>query len=115
MTLRGGNACGQQESVLEVIDIKDKANPTLAARYELVNPYGLGVKDNLLFVSDGTAGLKLFNKADPLNIKLIKQFQAIQAKDVIPLNDILLMIGENMLYQYEYKNNDIYLISEYQL
>tara|TARA_R110002167_G_scaffold95331_7_gene253962 strand:+ start:1290 stop:2531 length:1242 start_codon:yes stop_codon:yes gene_type:complete len=115
VTLRGGNACGQQESVLEVIDIKDKANPTLAARYELVNPYGLGVKDNLLFVSDGTAGLKLFNKADPLNIKLIKQFQAIQAKDVIPLNDILLMIGENMLYQYEYKNNDIYLISEYQL
>ncbi|MDA9344052.1 hypothetical protein N9R06_03035, partial [Algibacter sp.] len=62
LTLRGGNLCGQLESVLEVIDISDKTNPTLAARYELENPYGLGIKDNMLYVCDGTAGLKLFER-----------------------------------------------------
>ncbi|WP_242202647.1 LVIVD repeat-containing protein [Aestuariivivens insulae] len=38
LTLRGGNPCGQQESVLEVIDISDKASPELVGRYTLGNP-----------------------------------------------------------------------------
>jgi len=65
LTLRGGNLCGQQESVLEVINISDKSNPELVATYILVNPYGLGLKDDLLFVCDGTAGLKIFDKSNP--------------------------------------------------
>ena len=49
LTLRGGNLCGQDESVLEVIDISNKTTPTLAARYELENPYGLGIKGKYPF------------------------------------------------------------------
>lgn len=115
LTLRGGNNCGQQESVLEVIDIKDKAKPTLAARHTLENPYGLGIKSNTLFICDGTAGLKLFNKVDPLKINMIKQFKNIQAKDVIPLDDKLLMIGGDTLYQYNYVLDGVQLISSFSL
>ncbi|GAA4964481.1 hypothetical protein GCM10023315_11640 [Algibacter aquimarinus] len=115
LTLRGGNLCGQQESVLEIIDISDKSNPVLAARHELENPYGLGIKDNLLFVCDGTAGLKLFNKTDPLKVKELKNIKNIQSKDVIPLQNSLLMIGDETLYQYEYLQNDVRLISSYSL
>lgn len=115
LTLRGGNLCGQDESVLEVIDIADKSNPTLEARYELENPYGLGIKGNALFVCDGTSGLKLFNKENPLDIKLIKKFENIQSKDVIPLEDKLIMIGDNMLYQYNYVGNSVTLLSMYSL
>ena len=115
VTLRGGNLCGQQESVLEIIDIKDKSNPTLAARHELKNPYGLGIKENMLFVCDGTAGLKLFDKSNPLDIKQVKTLKNIQSKDVIPLQNALLMIGDNTLYQYEYLQNDVRLISSYSL
>jgi len=115
LTLRGGNNCGEQESVLEVIDIKDKTKPTLAARYKLENPYGLGIKSNTLFVCDGTAGLKLFNKEDPLKINMIKQFKNIQAKDVIPLDDKLLMIGGDTLYQYNYVLDGVQLISSFSL
>ena len=111
LTLRGGNNCGQQESVLEVIDIKDKTKPTLAARYTLDNPYGLGIKNNTLFICDGSAGLKLFNKEDPLNLYMTNQFKNIQSKDVIPLEDKLLMIGGETLYQYIYVQNGVQLIS----
>ncbi len=115
LTLRGGNLCGQQESVLEVIDISDKSLPTLAGRYTLENPYGLGIKEHTLFVCDGSSGLKLFNKENPLDIKLIKKFENIQSKDVIPLDDKLIMIGDNVLYQYNYVGNSINLISTYAL
>ncbi len=115
LTLRGGNLCGQDESVLEVINISDKTTPTLAGRYELENPYGLGIKGNTLFVCDGTSGLKLFNKENPLDISLIKSFKNIQSKDVIPLDDKLLMIGDRVLYQYNYAGDSISLISTYTL
>lgn len=115
LTLRGGNSCGQLESVLEVIDISDKTNPVLAARHELENPYGLGIKENMLFVCDGTAGLKLFNKSNPLDIEQLRTINNIQSKDVIPLQNSLLMIGGDVLYQYEYLEDNVNLISSYSL
>ncbi|WP_248724058.1 LVIVD repeat-containing protein [Seonamhaeicola sp. ML3] len=115
LTLRGGNACGQIESVLEVIDIHDKSNPTLAKRYTLENPYGLGIKSNMLYVCDGTAGLKLFNRNTPVDLDLVRTIGDIQATDVIPLQDKLIMIGDNTLYQYSYLENNISFLSAFTL
>lgn len=115
LTLRGGNACGQLESVLEVIDISDKANPTLAARHTLDNPYGLGFMNNSLFVCDGTSGLKVFDKTNPLELQQIQTFPNVHAKDVIPLNNSLLMIGDGVMYQYQYDDNGLQLLSTYSL
>ncbi|UKM64855.1 hypothetical protein GSB9_01413 [Flavobacteriaceae bacterium GSB9] len=115
LTLRGGNACGQLESVLEVIDVSDKSKPALVARHELENPYGLGAKGHSLFVCDGTAGLKLFDKTNPLEVSFVKSYAEIQAKDVIPLEDKLLMIGGDTLYQYNYVENGVELLSTFQL
>jgi len=115
LTLRGGNLCGQLESVLEVIDIKDKSNPSLVNRYTLDNPYGLGVKGNQLYVCDGTAGLKIFKRETPKDLKMVTRLENVQAKDVIPLENKLLMIGGNTLYQYAYKENNVELISSYLL
>ncbi|PQV51326.1 LVIVD repeat-containing protein [Jejuia pallidilutea] len=115
LTLRGGNVCGQQESVLEVIDIKDKSHPKLAERYILENPYGLGIKDNMLYVCDGTAGLKLFKRNTPVDLSLVKTLKNVQAKDVIPLENSLIMIGDNTIYQYKYMINNVALISAYSL
>ena len=115
LTLRGGNACGQLESVLEVIDVSDKSKPVLVARHELENPYGLGAKGHSLFVCDGTAGLKLFDKTNPLEVSFVKSYAEIQAKDVIPLEDKLLMIGGDTLYQYNYVENGVELLSTFHL
>jgi len=115
LTIRSGNNCGDQESVLEIIDISDKSAPTLAATYSLDNPYGLGFKDNNLFVCDGESGFKVYDKTNPLDLQLVQTFSSLNAKDVIPLSNTLLMIGDNILYQYEYNNGSIDLISTYQL
>lgn len=114
LTLRGGNACGQDLSVLEVIDISDKSNPTLVAQHMLDNPYGLGFKDDLLFVCDGTSGLKVFDKTNPLDLQLLNTYSNVDATDVIPLENRLLMISANALYQYDYDTeNSIELISTF--
>lgn len=115
LTLRGGNACGQMESVLEVIDISDKTKPTLAARHVLYNPYGLGIKENTLYVCDGSSGLRVFDKSNPLDLQQTQVFEEVHAKDVIPLNKSLLMIGDKALYQYTYNEHVLELISTYQL
>lgn len=115
LTLRGGNACGQLESVLEVIDVSKKENPTLVGRYTLGNPYGLGIKANTLFVCDGTSGLKLFDKTNPLSLKALDTFRDIQARDVIPLEKALLLIGNNTIYQYSYTDSGVELISSFTL
>ena len=112
LTLRGGNDCGQEFSVLEVIDISNKFSPTLVNQHVLDNPYGLGFKGNSLFVCDGTSGVKVFDKTNPLNMQIVAAFPNVQAKDVIPLSDKLLMISDNALHQYEYDTeNSIVLIS----
>jgi len=115
LTIRGGNLCGQQESVLEVINISNKNYPELVATYSLENPYGLGLKDNLLFVCDGEAGLKVYDRSNPVELTMLSVFGDIHAKDVIPLEETLLMIGDEVLYQYEYSENGINHLSTYQL
>ena len=75
----------------------------------------MGIKDDVLFVCDGTAGLKLFERETPKDLKLVNTLKNIQAKDVIPLENSLIMIGGNTIYQYEYKENSIGLISEFKL
>jgi hypothetical protein len=78
-------------------------------------PYGLGIKNNLIFICDGEAGLKVYNKANVLDLKLVNHFADIQTYDVIPLNEHLLMVGDNHLYQYEYLDDHIQLLSSFSL
>lgn len=113
VTLRSGNLCGAAESVLEVIDITNKSNPVKIKSYTMENPYGLGIKDQMLFVCDGTAGLKVFNKTDVLNLQITNQFKNINTFDVIPLDDKLLLVGQNTLFQYKYVQNNIELMSTF--
>ncbi len=115
VTLKGGNFCGTAESGLYVVDVSNLENPELKVIYPMVGPNGLGIKGDTLFVCDGTAGLKVYDKSNAPNISLINTFEDIVAYDVIPLSSSLLMIGEGTLYQYEYVNNDIRLLSTLQL
>jgi hypothetical protein len=115
VTLRGGNDCGATESGLFVIDITDLKKPFEVKSYPMDGPYGLGIKDNLIFICDGNSGLKVYNKENVLDLKLVNHFEEIQTYDVIPLSNQLLMVGDQVLYQYEYLENQIRLLSEFSL
>lgn len=115
VTLRGGNACGATESGLFIVDISDITSPKLEISYSMDEPYGLGVKDEKLFVCDGASGLKVFDKTDVNSLKPLNHFKDIVTFDVIPLDENLLMVGDETLYQYEYVENNIQLLSIFEL
>jgi hypothetical protein len=115
VTLRGGNMCGATESGLFIVDISDIANPELVKTYPMDGPYGLGVKGEKLFVCDGASGLKVYDKTNVQDLVQLNHFKDIDTFDVIPMEDNLLMIGKEVLYQYEYLDNKIELISTFEL
>ncbi len=115
ITLRAGNSCGALDSSLQIVDITDLYNPKLKKSYAMDNPYGLGIKNNLLFICDGTSGLKVYDKTNVEDLQLVDHFKDINTFDVIPLGDHLLMIGEEVLYQYAYTENGINLLSQFSL
>jgi hypothetical protein len=106
VTLRTGTMCTNGQNLLEVIDISSVTNPFLVKSYPMFNPHGLGVDGNLLFVCDGAAGLKIYDKTDPLGIitHQVAHYPDFDTFDVIPLNEILMLVGEGGIYQYDYSN-----------
>ena len=68
-----------------------------------------------LFVCDGDSGLKVYDKSNVEDLQALNHFKNINTFDVIPLENTLLMVGEDVLYQYEYLDNDIALLSTLQL
>jgi len=102
VTLRAGNLCGEATSQLDVINISNIINPKWEQSYPLHEPYGLGIDNKTLFVCDGEAGLKVYDTTDPKNLLKITTFPDVNAIDVIPFNGLLMMIGKDGLYQYDY-------------
>ena len=102
VTIRGGNLCGQNISLLQVVNISNPSAPVLQASYNMKEPYGLGIDGNTLFVCD--EGLTIFDATDPVltGTMKIKQFSSIHGYDVIPYNGTLILIGNDGLYQYDY-------------
>ncbi|UII25087.1 hypothetical protein LVD15_17455 [Fulvivirga maritima] len=118
VTLRSGTECEGFTNQLEVIDISDLTNPKLLHTYEMTNPHGLGKDGNLLFICDGSDGLKVFNAEDisDINNNMLEHYKDIQAYDIIPFQNIAMMIGEDGLFQYDYSDMDnITLLSHIQI
>jgi len=115
VTLRTGNFCVGNVNQLEVIDISNLRFPTLVKTYPMSNPHGLGVDNHTLFVCDGTAGLKMYDATNVREIdkNLLAHHKDINAVDVIPFNDVLMMIGQDGIFQYDYSNpQDIKILSK---
>jgi hypothetical protein len=106
VTLRSGNACQGFTNQLDVIDIKNLYSPALIKTYPMLNPHGLGLDGATLFLCEGNYGLKVFDISDILNIDdhLLKFYDEFDAYDVIPYNNILIMIGNDGLYQFDYSD-----------
>jgi hypothetical protein len=114
VTLRDGNECGGFTNQLEVVNISNIFNPVLEHTYPMHNPFGLGIRNSVLFICDGDEGLKVYDASDvsQIDANQLAHFENIQAFDVIPLHNLLLMIGDDGLYQYDYSDlQDIRQIS----
>lgn len=106
LTLRSGTDCGGVENELQVIDISNKSFPKLKETFDMTNPHGLALDDDLLFLCDGEDGLKIFNAHNPLEAGsyMLYHFDNIQANDIILNDGNAILIGDHGIYQYNYTN-----------
>jgi hypothetical protein len=104
VTLRSGTGCRFGQNLLDVINIADPRKPQVVQSLPMLNPHGLGIDGNVLFVCEGEHGLKVFDATNPANL-VEKQFiKGIRTYDVIPRNKVLLVVGEDGLMQYDYSD-----------
>lgn len=115
VTLRGGNECGSTVNRLDVYSLSENYDmATSEYSYNMTEPYGLGIDDDILFVCDGIKGLQIFDASDisAIDRHKLTSFPDIKAFDVIPFDDHLFMIGDDGFYQYDYSDlNNIFEIS----
>ena len=79
----------------------------------MTEPYGLGIHNGTLFVCEGEHGFKVYDASyeNSITSHLIASFPGIKAYDVIPLENVLFMIGEDGFYIYDYSDlNSISLL-----
>lgn len=115
VTLRGGTGCrNTANNQLDVLDISNLSKPQLLKSYPMTNPHGVGIDNGTLFICEGSAGLKVFDASDVLKISsnLLAYYGELDAYDVIPYQNNLIMVGNNGLYQFDYSDpNDIKFLS----
>jgi hypothetical protein len=115
VTLRTGTRCFGNVNRLDIIDISNLSSPKEVKTYDMTNPHGLGIDNDILFLCDGEAGLKIYNAADKMKLheNLLARYPDNRAFDVIPLDGVLMMVGDSGIYQYDYKVlTDIKLLSK---
>jgi hypothetical protein len=113
VTVHSGNLCGQSSNELFIVNVSDVKNPKQLVSYTMTNPKGLGIDNGKLFLCDD--GLKVFNVTDPQTImsNQLAHYSGMDGYDVIPQNNILMMIASDGLYQYNYSDiNNIKQISK---
>ncbi len=113
VTVHSGNNCGQNTNQLLIYNVEDVTTPKLLVTYAMEQPKGLGIDNKILFVCD--AGLKIFNASNPQTIMAnqLAYYQGMEGYDVIPFNNVIMMMAEDGIYQYDYSNlEDIKLLSK---
>ena len=104
VTVRSAENCRGLVEVnqLEVVDVTNPANPNSLQFVNLNNPAGLGLDGDYLFVTDGDAGIKVFDVSAPRDgIELIGHIP-VNVFDVITLDGLLIAVGSENLYQFDY-------------
>lgn len=106
VTLRSGTSCRLGSNLLDVLDIEDPSKPVLVSSFPMLNPHGLAISGNNLFICEGKYGFKALNSSDPKTIghKQLSFLQNVSAADVIVGPKSLIVTGANGIYQYDYSN-----------
>lgn len=102
VTLRSGSACQGFTNQMDIVNVSNPENPILEKTYQMQNPHGLAIYDNCLYVCEGEHGLKSFNVdfQDPTTVSLTATKTGIHALDVIALQNMLMVVGNDGFYQY---------------
>jgi hypothetical protein len=118
VTLNSNNIwCGRMSNILQIYDVTDLTNPIWIRDVEgFSSPMGLGIDGDRLFVCDN--GLKVYditNRTSPRQIADLYSagvHDVSDAYDVIPLNGLLILVTSSGIYQLDYKDESLKLLSK---
>jgi hypothetical protein len=108
---------GGQSNQLVVYNIKHSKIPLLVYDGSMTNPKGLGVDGDKLFVCDKGI-IRVYNIGQPESPKCmgdlsyIPEMSSAEMYDVIPMNGILMAVGNDGFYQFDYTQSKISFISK---
>lgn len=107
-TIRGGTSC--RNVTVNQLNLYDVSNPTFSnilRSYNMEEPYGLGIKDDLLFICQGFKGLYVYDyDKNTHNVNLRHSYPDIHAFDVIVNGNTLIITADNGLFQFDISNKD---------
>lgn len=109
VTLRSGMMCRFGVDELQVVDIRNPYEPKLVKAYPMLNPHGLALSGNYLYLAEGKHGLKSFNVEDVFNIdkNQLEFLKSIKSVDIIPGPKSLIVIGPDGVCQFDYTTPSI--------
>jgi len=111
VTLKAANSFDNTNE-LNVINISDVENPQLLAQIPMQGPSGLSIENNQLYVCDDVAGIKIFDTSDPNAVVVTDSIRNVNCNDIIATNELLYVITEDKLMQYDNSVSPPVLISE---
>lgn len=104
--------CNRWTNELQIVNIENLRSPYLEVSYEMEQPKGLGLDDSVLYLCDNN--FKVYDVSDINNIELMAPPFNIAATDVIPSRgtfNVLFVIGDNGLNQYQLRDGNLELLS----
>lgn len=122
LTTRTGSSCRLQsgQNALQILDVSDPTSPQLTNNSDgnanlrtMVEPGGLGIDEDKLFICDGVGGLKTFTvnvagtdesgkQIVDLSFDRNSSISDIDCFDVIPNNNTLIVSNNEEIRQYDY-------------
>ncbi len=106
LTVHGGTRCGSTINELQVYSIKNLYYPQLLSRVQMVNPYGLGLQDNTLFVCDNGVGIQVFDVSKPSEPKSLSIITGENFVDVIPMGQYMICMLSDGVAFYDISNRN---------
>ena len=105
-TLRASGPCGGGVSALVVYNIKNISSPQLMKTVSLGSPYGLGFKNNALYVCEAGNGLWIYDIRDTYNPVYTSSIYVPNTKffDVIPYGNVLIAQVNDGFILYDISN-----------
>ena len=104
VTLQGNGRCGAAEDGLYIYDIRNLMVPKQLSLFRMATPFGLGLKDSVVFVCRGSNGLTAVNVKDPVNPKEMYTIKDATYMDVILIEQLLICYVTNGLLLYDISN-----------
>ena len=113
ITLRSAPGCideNGESNVLKVVNITDIRRPKLVQNYPMKSPIGLTLSDDVLFVCDHDS-LKVYDKSNPEDLRFVTSEIVPGCVDVIHNQDSIIITAKEKLFQFEFVDEKLKLLS----